>query len=73
MTSDTQDSNQDDQTIGNFAAVKTSIANGDVDEVKARLDGKSIKPLEKGYLIDIAKLSGNSEILKIIEATPESE
>ena len=66
MASHTQDSNQDDQTIGNFAAVKTSIANGDVDEVKARLDGKSIKPLEKGYLIDIAKLSGNSALKYLV-------
>ncbi|MDY6884973.1 MAG: hypothetical protein SWL02_14505, partial [Pseudomonadota bacterium] len=61
-----------DRSLGNFAALKTSIANGDVAEVKARLNGKSLDKLEKGYLIDLARLSGNSEIVDVIEATPES-
>lgn len=79
MTSNTSDgnpnddSNQNDQSIGDFAAIKTSIANGDIDEVKARLDGKSINSLEKGYLIDLAKLSGNSDIVDMLEALPESK
>ncbi|WP_052010343.1 MULTISPECIES: hypothetical protein [unclassified Alteromonas] len=79
MTSNTSDSNpnddsnQNDQSIGDFAAIKTSIANGDIDEVKARLDGKSLKSLEKDYLIDLAKLSGNSDIVDTLEAMPESD
>ena len=79
MTSNTSDSNpnddsnQNDQSIGDFAAIKTSIANGDIDEVKARLDGKSLKSLEKDYLIDLAKLSGNSDIVDTLEAMSESD
>jgi hypothetical protein len=79
MTSNTSDSNpnydskQNDQSIGDFAAIKTSIANGDIDEVKARLDGKSLKSLEKDYLIDLAKLSGNSDIVDTLEAMPEAK
>ncbi|WP_269519131.1 hypothetical protein [Alteromonas sp. BMJM2] len=77
MTSNTSDSNpngnQNDQSIGDFAAIKTSIANGDIDEVKSRLDGKSLKSLEKDYLIDLAKLSGNSDIVDILEAMPEAK
>ena len=73
MTSNTSDSNQNDQSIGDFAAIKTSIANGDIDEVKARLDGKSLKSLEKDYLIDLAKLSSNSDIVDTLEAMPEAK
>ena len=79
MTSNTSDSNsnydsnQNDQSIGDFAAIKTSIANGDIDEVKARLDGKSLKSLEKDYLVDLAKLSGNSDIVDTLEAMPEAK
>jgi len=71
MTSNTSDSNQNDQSIGDFAAIKTSIANGDLDEVKARLDGNALKAIEKSYLIDLAKLSGNSDIVNTLEALPE--
>ena len=67
------ESNQNDQSIGDFAAIKTSIANGDIDEVKARLDGKSLKSLEKDYLIDLAKLSGNSDIVDTLKAIPEAK
>lgn len=73
MTSNTSDSNQHDQSIGDFAAIKTSIANGDIDEVKARLDGKSLKSLEKDYLIDLAKLSSNSDVVDTLEAMPEAK
>ena len=79
MTSNTSDSdpnydsNQNDQSIGDFAAIKTSIANGDIDEVKARLDVKSLKSLEKDYLIDLAKLSGNRDIVDMLEALPEAK
>lgn len=72
MAANTTDEHETDRSLGNFAALKTSIANGDVAEVKARLNGKSLDKLEKGYLIDLARLSGNSEIVDVIEATSES-
>ena len=60
------------RSLGVIAAVKTSIANGELDEVKARLQGKSVDKLEKGYLIELARLSGNRKIEEVIKSTPES-
>ena len=62
----------EDRSLNNHAALKTSIANGDVEEVKARLEGHTLDKLEKGYLIDLARLSGNSEIEEVIKSIPES-
>ena len=59
----------EDRSLNNHAALKTSIANGDVEEVKARLEGHTLDKLEKGYLIDLARLSGNSEIEEVIKET----
>ena len=63
----------EDRSLNNHAALKTSIANGDVEEVKARLEGHTLDKLEKGYLIDLARLSGNSEIEEVIKSIPESQ
>ena len=62
----------EDRSLNNHAALKTSIANGDVKEVKTRLEGHTLNKLEKGYLIDLARLSGNSEIEEVIKSIPES-
>ena len=61
----------EDRSLNYHAALKTSIANGDVDEVKTRLKGHALDKLEKGYHIDLARLSGNSEIEEVIKSTPE--
>jgi len=71
MTANDSAEKTEDRSLNNHAALKTSIANGDVEEVKARLEGHMDK-LEKGYLIDLARLSGNSEIEEVIKSTPES-
>ena len=73
MTSKESNEKTTDRSLGNFAAVKTSIANGDTEEVKARLEGNALDKLEKDYLIDLAKLSGNAEMVGIIEAVPVSD
>ena len=73
MTSKESNEKTTDRSLGNFAAVKTSIANGDTEEVKARLEGNSLDKLEKDYLIDLARLSGNAEMVGIIEAVPVSD
>lgn len=72
MTANDSAEKTEDRSLNNHAALKTSIANGDVEEVKARLEGHTLDKLEKGYLIDLARLSGNSEIEEVIESTPES-
>ena len=73
MTSIESNEKTTDRSLGNFAAVKTSIANGDTEEVKARLEGNALDKLEKDYLIDLARLSGNAEMVGIIEAVPVSD
>lgn len=72
MTANDSAKKNEDRSLNNHAALKTSIANGDVEEVKARLEGHTLDKLEKGYLIDLARLSGNSEIVEVINSTPES-
>lgn len=74
MVSDSsKDENTTDRSLNNFAAIKTSIANGDVDEVRERLENKTMDKLEKGYLIDLARLSGNTEMIDVIERVPVTE
>ncbi|MCP4281436.1 MAG: hypothetical protein GY776_15720 [Alteromonas sp.] len=72
MTANESAEKTEDRSLNNHAALKTSIANGDVEEVKARLEGHTLDKLEKGYLIDLARLSGNSEIEEVIKSIPES-
>lgn len=72
MTANDSTEKTEDRSLNNHAALKTSIANGDVEEVKARLEGHTLNKLEKGYLIDLARLSGNSDIEKVIKSTPEN-
>ena len=72
MTANDSTEKTEDRSLNNHAALKTSITNGDVEEVKARLEGHTLNKLEKGYLIDLARLSGNSDIEKVIKSTPES-
>ena len=69
MTANDSAEKTEDRSLNNHAALKTSIANGDVEEVKARLEGHTLDKLEKGYLIDLARLSGNSEIEEVEPVT----
>ena len=72
MTTNDPTEKSEARSLNNHAALKTSIANGDVKEVKTRLEGHTLNKLEKGYLIDLARLSGNSEIEEVIKSIPES-
>jgi hypothetical protein len=56
--------------IANFAALKTSIANGEEQSVKELLANQPMQELEKSYLIDLAKLNNNRKILKLLEDIP---
>ena len=72
MTANDSTTNTEDRSLNNHAAIKTSIANGDVEEVRTRLKGHTLDKLEKSYLIELARLNGSSEIEEIIESTPET-
>ncbi|MFT5815932.1 MAG: hypothetical protein ACI9VT_003710 [Psychroserpens sp.] len=62
--------NNNDQSINNFAAIKTTIANNEEQRLKELLAGQVMQELEKSYLIDLAKIGNNHAILKILEDIP---
>ncbi|PKG99580.1 hypothetical protein [Paraglaciecola sp. MB-3u-78] len=59
--------------IATFAALKTSIANGEELSVKELLANQPMQELEKSYLIDLAKLNNNPTIIKLLEDIPLKE
>jgi hypothetical protein len=61
---------QKHQSIANFAALKTAIANGEEPLVKELLGKQPMQELEKSYLIDLAKLSNNRTIITLLEDIP---
>lgn len=56
--------------IANFVALETAIANSEEDLVKDLLDNQAMQELEKSYLLDLAQLSGNANIKKLLEDIP---
>ncbi|MGK0250052.1 MAG: hypothetical protein ACI910_002820 [Oleispira sp.] len=64
---------QRNHSIANFAALKTAIANGEEELIKELLLKEPMQELEKSYLLDLAKLNGNRDIIKLIEDTPEQK
>jgi|TARA_R110001583_G_scaffold1498_1_gene11715 hypothetical protein len=66
-------SDQNKHTIATFAALKTSIANGEEQSVKELLGNEPMQDIEKSYLIDLAKLGNNHTIIKLLEDMPVKE
>lgn len=64
---------KNDRSIANFAALKTSIVNGEEALVKELLETRTMQELEKSYLLDLARLSSNPTIIKLLEAIPVKE
>jgi hypothetical protein len=58
------------QSIANFAASKTAIANNEEALLKELLADQAMPDLEKSYLMDLAGLSNDPAILKIIKDIP---
>ncbi|MAD14960.1 MAG: hypothetical protein CL579_02640 [Alteromonadaceae bacterium] len=51
-------------------AIKTAIANGDEVRLKALLTNEVFDELEKNHFVELAKESGNTNIVKLLEDTP---
>ncbi|MFQ3208189.1 MAG: hypothetical protein ACI9IT_002352 [Glaciecola sp.] len=64
---------QNKHSIANFAALKTAIANGEEELIKELLSKKPMQELEKSYLLDLAKLNNNRDIIKLIKDIPEQK
>jgi len=58
-------------SIANFAALKTAIVNGEEELITELLSKQPMQGLEKSYLLDLAKLNNNRDIIKLIEDIPE--
>jgi hypothetical protein len=65
---ETYKTSNNEQSMNNFAAIKTTIANNEEERLKELLVDQEIPELEKSYLIDLAKLGNNQAILKILES-----
>ncbi|WP_351123512.1 hypothetical protein [Shewanella sp. T24-MNA-CIBAN-0130] len=66
-------SNNTDQhkhSIATFAALKTAIANGEEQLVKELLADQPMQDLEKSYLIDLAEVTNNHTIIKLLKDIP---
>jgi hypothetical protein len=61
------DEQENEATFINFAALKTTIANGESSKAKQMIQGRSMTDLEKSYLIDLAKMNGQTEIIQALE------
>jgi hypothetical protein len=71
----TNNNDQNETNIPNFAALNTSIVNEEEQLVKKLLvkellANETMQELEKNYLIDIAKHKNNSTIIKLLEDIP---
>jgi|TARA_R110000851_G_scaffold4753_5_gene19687 hypothetical protein len=66
-------SNNTDQhkhSIATFAALKTAIANDEEQLVKELLADQPMQDLEKSYLIDLAEVTNNPTIIKLLKDIP---
>lgn len=66
-------SDQNDHSIAHYSALKTAVANGEQARLKELLANQTMQPLEKGYLLDLARLGKNQNIISLLEAVPERE
>ena len=58
------------RSIANMEGLQSAIANNEVDRVKQLLAGQTLDELQKSYLIDIADLNNNPEMLKVLKEAP---
>ena len=66
----TDNSPQNEHSIADFEALKTAIANGETSLVKDLLAGQTMQQLEKDYLLELARLGNNPQIVSLLEAVP---
>lgn len=61
---------QNNHSIGHYSALKTAVANGEEARIKELLANQTMQQLEKNYLLDLARLGSNRNIIKLLEAVP---
>ncbi|WP_088329558.1 hypothetical protein [Lacimicrobium sp. SS2-24] len=53
--------------INEMSGLKTIIVNGDLESLRQTLGNKTLNELEVGYLIDLAKLNNEPEMVKLLK------
>jgi len=64
-------SNDKIEGINEMAGLKTIVVNGDLESLKQALGDKKLKELEAGYLVDLAKLNDDHEMVKLLKQHTE--
>jgi hypothetical protein len=57
-------------SIANMEGLQSAIVAGETDRVKELLEGRSLDELQKGYLIELAELNNDGEIIEILKQAP---
>ncbi|WP_372625457.1 hypothetical protein [Arsukibacterium sp.] len=67
----TENPHQNEQSIADFEALKTAIANSETALVKDLLTGQTVHKLEIDYLLELARLGNDRGIIKLLEDVPQ--
>ena len=57
-------------SIANMEGLQSSIVRGEADRVVELLGSQKLDELQKSYLLELAELNGNAEVLKVIKQAP---
>lgn len=71
MANDKTDNNE--HRIASFEALKTAIANNETSLVKDLVAGQTMQKLEKDYLLELARLGNNPQIVRLLQEVPLRE
>ncbi|MDX1539203.1 hypothetical protein [Arsukibacterium sp.] len=64
---------ENEHSIANFEALKTAIANNETSLVKELVAGQTMQKLEKDYLLELARLGNNPQIVRLLQEVPLRE
>ena len=65
-----RESDKEKRSIAGMEGIQSAIANDEVERVKQLLATHSLDILQKQYLIDLAKMRNNPQMLSLIEDAP---
>lgn len=57
-------------SIANMEGLQSAIVAGEKTRVKELLEGRSLDELQKGYLIELAELNNDGDIVGILKQAP---
>ena len=57
-------------SIANMEGLQSSIVRGEADRVAELLGSQKLDELQKSYLLELAEVNGNSEVIKTIQQAP---